>query len=584
MSDSLADKLMQEIDAGLKYRRKYGKEDSWSMIEEMFNNSLDESGYAAPNIIVGSGDSMLASLNVSDPYITIKPRRSDQIEKATITEVVVNRLMKEVDLMTEVDSAILAAFLWGRGFLKVGYDSAFGYDPTFDPGIDEAMGLTFTQFNKKMERIEFFPTTPGMPWVRSVLPHDIVVPPGARDLEDAEWIAHRIIRHIDDIKDDPKYENKKNLQPNVTREDFIKSYERAFNVYRAGKEVMPRRSNSDKSAFEFVEMWEVHDRRSGRIYVVVRDYKSLLRNKPNLLLQKGKLPFKSIAFTPRTRNFWVTSDAIYMLHHQMELTDIAVQGSKHRKLMVLKFLLRDDAWDEEAIAKLLSPTVGAAVRVRSEVPLSETVLPFNHGVPNIALSQEAEMVRRSAREMIGFSRNQIGEFEASGRRTATEASIVAQASNLRLDRRQKAVKQLYQNTVWHMLQCVYDFWQIPQLVEWLGPDGVRKWANVTGEDLQGDYDMEIGFSTGGNETLEQRRSAALQFYLTASQDPLADPIELRRFLVNAMNDPRFTKIFQGAISGQVQVPQGAQQAGGIAELPMGGGGAGPGATGTEIGS
>lgn len=573
------DDWLDEIAKGLRYRKEHGREECWFDLEQIFNHEMQQGDNPGPNIIASNVDSLLASLNVNDPYITVKPTRSDQLEKAPMVESVANRLMQQAQLQQEVDVAIVCSFLWGRGFVKNGYDSEFGFDPRFDLGLDEPMGLTLTQYDDKGRRIETLPTEPGMPWVRSVLPQDIVVPWGCRELDDAPWVAHRVVRHIDAIMMDPKYENKGKLQGRISQEDFAKSYETVLNLYRFTKDSQPRMEvpQARKAKPEFVELWEIHDRRTNRLMVVVTDHEKFLRNETDLLQFNGRLPFTSLCFTPRVRNFWVTPDAYYLKFHQFELTEIAIQNTKHRRIQVAKIIMSEDAFDMVEAEKLCSPTVGAVVRKKGEIPMSEAVMTLNHQIPNFSLFQEAEAVRRNARETIGFSRNQMGEFEATGRRTATEANIVDQAANLRMDRRQRAVSTLYRETMRNVLNSIFAFWQIPKIVEIIGDDGARKWKTVTGPEMQGQYDYSMGFSpSGATETIQTRRQMALQFYMMAAQDPLVDPIELRRYVANAMNDPRFTKIFrQGVLDGQPpQIPQGPPGQAGFGGLSVGGAGAG----------
>ncbi|WP_206514878.1 hypothetical protein, partial [Xanthomonas vesicatoria] len=109
-------------------------------------------------------------------------------------------LLYSLKIKREVAHSSLSSFLYGVGFLKIGYDSEFGWDEELVVRQPIDFGMTTSQFDRKGRRIEFGSARPGMPWVHSVLPHDIVLPWGSLSVDKSEWIAHRIVRHIEDIK------------------------------------------------------------------------------------------------------------------------------------------------------------------------------------------------------------------------------------------------------------------------------------------------------------------------------------------------------------------------------------------------
>ena len=110
----------------------------------------------------------------------------DGVDRAPIVESLDNWFSKKLNMRKHVYRATMHSYLFNRAMLKIGYDSEFGWSPKFDIGsMQQPIGMTLSQFDKNTgDRIEFKNTTPGMPWVCEVLPHDIVVPWGTVDLED----------------------------------------------------------------------------------------------------------------------------------------------------------------------------------------------------------------------------------------------------------------------------------------------------------------------------------------------------------------------------------------------------------------
>ena len=504
-----------------------------------------------PNILLSQGDSMLSSITVPRPTFLVSATSPEGVEAAPILESLDNKLLDALDMRTEVERAKLHAFLFGRGIIKIGYDSEWGYDPSLDVGGSLQLGLTLTQLNKTgTRRLEYDRTVKaGMPWVRSVPPHDIIVPWGTVKLDNTPWIAQRFVRHIDDLKADAKYTNTRDLLPQLSMRDFVQSY-------RSTRTTVGRTSTRDP---EFVEMYEIHDRRTGKVFVVTADHKKFLRNQVDALQINNSLPYESIAFTPVSRAFWVTPDAFYLYFAQSELSDIAVQRTKQRRIATLKFLYDEDAIEESELAKILSPEVGTAAKVTGQRDLSKVIVRLDNN-PNPMLQAEEELLRANAREQIGFSRNQVGEF-TGGRKTATEVQKVDQASKLRLSRRGLASERLYQGIIRRVNDLIFENWTLPRYVEVLGPQLTQKWIKVSGPQLKAAYNYAVKF-TDQNEA-RGRKMEALQLYEMLSQDPSVDAIALRQFLVGEFNDPEFGRIFDASIQSALRQRQVQSQGGGV---------------------
>lgn len=550
---------IQEIDNGLEYRRLYGIEDEWSTLEALFYSVHESSLLAGPNLIAASGDSLLSQITVPVPSVVVKAKRPNLATAARVLESVDNTLLKEIKVGREVENASLHAFLWGRGILKVGYDSEFGYSPEFILGED--LGLSMTQYDIKGRRIEFGSVRPGMPWIAACLPHDIVVPYGTKNMDDAPWIAHRVVRHVEDIKSDVKYSKKRDLMPMMSMDDFVKSYRSVVKPYRVGS-YDTYFSGTGKS--DYCELWEIHDRRTRKIIVIATGHKSFLRNEEDLM-QLNDLPFISFSFVPAARTFWTTPDSTYLKPFQAELSDIFHQASKQRRLSILKFLYGKGVIEKAELNKILSPDVGVGAGVNAGHDLKEAILPLTMPNNNPMLYNDAEYVRRSARETIGFSRNQMGEYEQRGRRTATEASIVKQSADTRMSRRQKVIKGVYEDVISKVNAIIFEFWKSARWTEVAGESGAQ-WIEYVGSQLRGDYAYDISFSPAGMDSKEQRKQIAMQLYSIFSQDPNIDPAKLKTYLVNAFNDREFSDLFGGVenASLQVQMPQVQQGAGGTA--------------------
>ena len=542
----------EELNRGRDFRRRFGIEETWAEIEAMFYNVDPSNNNSGPNIIMSMGDSLMSLLSVPVPQFLVGARRQEHVRAARVLESLDNGLVKDLELQDEIDTAILHTFLWGRGILKIGYDSEWGWNPKFDFGRRKTgeLGLTMTQFDDAGRRIEFEDVRPGMPWVRSCLPHDIIVPYGTRDLRSAEWIAHRVVRHVDDIKADTKYSGKKSLQPVMSMEDFVKSYTTAPKSYRAGEGLgtsnVSRADRGQKE--EYCELYEIHDRRTGRVLVVATGHKRFLRNEPDMLQLDG-LPFVEVGFIPGARAFWTTPDAHYLRHSHAELADVSIQSTKQRRLSTLKWLYDSMAIDDDELEKAISANVGPAVRVTSGM-LEAAVKPFTANNNNQMLYMDAAYIRGNAREITGLSRNQMGEYDPKSRISATETAAVQSGSSQRSGRRSRKVGIIYERIMRKVNAIVFKYWKTPRWIEVVGETGLREWVQYKGPELAGDYTYDVFFSPINVPSLTARQQRGMQLYSVLAQRK--DPSLVDQFLNEAFNDPELREVFQNAgVSPQV---------------------------------
>lgn len=539
---------LEEIDNALEYRFLFGMEAAWNKLELDYLNSPKGDTAVGPNLVYSMGDSLLSSLSVPDPEFVLQAEHPRGVSRRPIVEATDNWLVKKMGLKDEVERSLLYAYLASRAVLKIGYDSEFGWSPYYDIGKNNnLLGMTLTQFGKKGERIEYMDTEPGMPWVRCVDPRDIVVPWGTISLNDAPWIAHRVIRLNEHIKKDPKYRNTSSLNAQISMEAFMNSYRGPLS-----RKVTARHKTSlgfkHNVQVIFNELWEIHDRMTRTVKVVSPDFGKFLRNDFDALQVAG-LPFVSGTFVKHSRSFWSTPQAYYLGQIQKDAYDISLQASKQRRINCLKFIAQKNAMTEAEMTRLISGDVGVVAMADTSRPLSDIFVPFPRST-NLDLVLEADNIRKDAREAVGFGRNQLGEEMQSSRRTAREVTFVERGSQLRSSKRMGVVIGLYIDTIRKVNKIIGRYWKIPR---YMMVD--NEWVKFTGEELQGDYLYDVTLSTKRNVSMAERKVEALMMMAQFAQMGLASP-QLLEYVTQAANDPEFAQILQPFMKGG-QRPTGA---------------------------
>lgn len=555
-----------EIKNALAYRELFARERSWWKCEKNYLNDPSGDTAIGPNLVYEMGDTLTSTLTVPDPEFVVTAERRSGLEKAPIIESMDNYFIRKLRLKKYIDVAILRGFLYGNIILKVGYDSEFGWNPYYDIGPDNnLLGMTLTQFDKKGRRIESPDTQPGWPWIRPILPHDFVVPWGTIFVEDAPWAAHRFVRHVDYFKKDPKYKNTNSLKPQISMEAYMMSYVKVG----ASTENIRQRirlmgiAEANKKA-EYVVCWEIVDRVNGERIVVSKDHPDFLRKTRDAVQMACGMPYVTGTLSIHPRSFWCVSPAYYLGQLQATQFDISKQAEKQRRISILKFLYRQNAIDKNELNKFLSGDVGAAAPVKGAWPLKEVIAPLNTAT-NFDFAIQAENNRRDARSVSGLSRNQMGEFDKSTRRTASEAKLVAQGSGRRTGKRAQMVAGLYTDIIEKVNQLVFEFWRVPREVL----HGKGNFAVVTGDMLKGDYQYDVNLSTKRNISRAERKVEALMM-LTQLMPFLqgADISAVLQYLIDASGDPAFEAMFMS--KGRGGGGQGGQGGGQKGALPAGG--------------
>ncbi len=541
-----ATEWMDEIDNALDYRYRFAKEEKWEDMEASFLNDADSDASVGENLIYSMGDSLISSLMNPDPEFVVTATHPLGVDKAPVIESLDNAFIGSLNLKQAVDLSLLHCYLNSVAILKIGYDSEYGYNPYFDIGQDgQFMGMTLTQFDKKGRRIESLNTVPGMPWVLTCHPKDIVVPWGTVFIENSPWVAHRIVRKNSHIKADPKYKNTTRLEPQMSMESWMNSYTKTLQNNKT--RYTNDRMHDVKNEPLYNELWEIRDRMSGKVIVVTRDHDKFLRNEFDAIQSLiGGLPFVSGTFVQHPRSFWSTPQAYYLGQIQRTQKDIAVQAEKERRIKILKYLYKKGVFDEAELNKALSHHVGigAEVDIGASQDIRNVLAPINHG-PAGTSALDSEINKNRAREVIGYSPMDLANFDSpSARRTVGEVQGVQQGAARRSGKRYTMVSNLYVDTIKKVNKIVFGLWKTPRYTL-IGKDFVQ----FTGEQLKGDYLLDVLLSVKRNLSKSERKIEAFMLLQNFIGLPGVDIPALYQNLVDAAGDPAFENILVAASRG-----------------------------------
>ena len=550
----------QAIRMGVRYRQTYGRSRSWQVYKQYYRGFFKE-GIVPVNIIYAIGRSLIPQIYFRNPRVSVIGMKPGFAMHAMVVERLDNWLIGEMGLKDTLKSMALDTYLCGRGPGIIGYDSEFGFNPEF--AAEELYGDgSLSSFNKKGDKIEYnYNVHPGMPWFMRCNPMDFIVPWGTHAWEEAQWYGFRKLRPLKDVKEDPKYSNTAGLKG-------------AFKTRLETSDDTSKRFVEEDFRSEWVELWEIHDQRTGYVCTLSLDHDKFLRDEFDELQVEG-LNAIPLGFNEDPDYFWWSPDCRLIEQQQMEMNDIRTMARLHRRVGLLKVLYDKSMMKPEELMKLFDGDPKAAVAVDSGPAgdIRKAVALFQTHVPP-DLANAAREVREDIREIIGFSRNQMGSFEDSGgRRSATEAEIVKAASMIRIDERRDIMADTLSKVVRKTNQLIFKNWSGERIIDIVGEDGKRYWVKFTGREVQAEFNYKIN----PEETLPMsqgtRRLDAKEFIQMVSQIPGADVQYLFGQYASTFDwiDPKqiFKNLSPGSEPGRS--PENAVLFGDLAQIGAGGG-------------
>ncbi len=548
-SGRTAEEWLSLYNQGLEYRKMFGLEQTWTDLEAKFF-SVSASCDTGPNVLASKGDTIISALSVPEVTVSVSAKTQDAAASAPLVASLDNMMLDGLEMADRMEEALTNSFLFGMGFIKLGFDSEYGFAEELQlPSI----GGSLSQFDEDGNLIESGEAKSGMPFARSVLPHNVVVPWGTRHLSDAPQILHQVIRLVDDVKKDKKYESgpTSKLSGQVSAREIVLGYSDSKDTIQESRNEVSPPNEPVADDKIFIQLVEIMDRRTKRVIVIALDEKAvIIRDVVNTMQINNSLPWVEVCIALRTRSFWATPPAYFASPHQNELDDIHFQAKEQRRASILKLLLLKGALSQEAKDALQSPKPGLYVEVEDIAGNQnlDNVIKYIGGNANlnVLLHQESAAVEAAAREALGISKQLGGENAEHARTTAEEIREVSAGGEIRLGRKQKALRRAYGRFIDLLNAILATHWKVPQSVPVIGPDGQSRWEQVSAEILRnGRYTFKISFSEEHFSTPESRQRQALELYAQLRGDPNIDNALLAANLIAAVNIPGLKQATSG---------------------------------------
>lgn len=542
---------MKEIRSGIQFRKRHASETQWKTWRNYYRGNWS-AGVLPTNIFFKMIRTMVPRIYFRNPGVSITPNKSGDgyALLSLILERVDNKLLDVLHVKQTMKKMILDAALFGTGIGKVGYGAQFTPTPdileTVAPGRKRHPQFR-TEYNSLV--------LPNMPWFMRVPTGKFIVPNHTQEFSEARWVAHWTYRSIKDLQEDPRFSNTANLQPGRIVGDSTLGL-------------------SSGTQTNMVDLVEVTDKMSGQVFVMApyASDKILFCEDSEFLEVMGRPNYYPLIFNDDDEVFWGIPDAKILDPQQREANEIRTMIMRHRRISIRKILAKSGTLSPDEAGKLTDENTDAVVKIDKNASMNDIKIQEMGDIP-AGLLKSDNIVLKDVQEILGLGTNQWGDYApGSADRSATEAQIVNQATQIRIDERRDTVADLLTEVVSGMNHVIFNKWDGEQVVKFVGNMGVEVWVALTPEMLQPQhYAINVDPDSNLPKTSSLRRQEAIQSFQLLAPNQLIDPVKLTKWLLHELHGVQYDDLMkQGpqtqAVPGQNVPP--AQGPGASPNNPM----------------
>jgi len=591
------EKVDDRLRLAQRWRNDEGYDEKWRRMIDLYSGKTywgdtqswprTNSDRISVNLAFSTINVIGPAVSVNHPKITVSANKESDADRAVFVEAVMNYLWRHFDYRKPFRRAVKDFLIIGHAWVKVGWKfveeerrlSGYEIDDEVVRSIQEIDDFAMENpafagdLPSDQDVIDSVPTTEmvileDQPFVERISPFDMFVDPEATCLDDAKWIAQRIVRPLSEVKKDKRYKGsvRRSLEPDAgLRTRWSNDTER----------------DEYSNDVDRVTIYEYYDLEAGTLSVCAHQANDYLLDPTPMPYAFGH-PFVMMRNYDIPDVFYPMGDLDQIESLQEELNKTRTQMTNHRKRYARKYLYHERSFGPEGREALESDEDGRFVPVVDENrDLSSVVTPL----PQVPLAPEiyeqSHIIEQDINTVSGvseYSRGQMPEI----RRTATEASIIADAGNARSADKLATVEIIIGDVARRILQLMQQYMTQPQMVRIQGRNAEEYYVAYTREDILGEYDFSVegGSTQPLNETARRQQAISLMNAVSPLVGTVIDPNELARYVLQfgfGVKDPdKF--IMQQQTPMDAEVAQ--EESGGVAEPygapPMAQGGMGPG--------
>ena len=541
------DQVKQRLRMAQKWRTDEGYDAKWRRMIDLYRGKTywDNNQFGATsdrisvNLAFSTVNVIAPSVAVNHPKITVNATKEGDAERAVFVESVINYLWRHHDYRKPFRRMVKDFLIVGHGWLKVGWKFVEEERNLSDNEMNDEYSRSvqeITDFGREnpdqagglptdQEILDSLPATKmivieDQAFVERVSPFDMFVDPEATCIEDAKWIAQRIVRPVSEVKKDKRL--KASARRKVQADSGIKS----------------RWDNDDErdrysDLVDRVTLYEYYDLENGTISICSATGDEYLLEPTPMPYSFGH-PFVMLRNYDVPDIFYPMSDLEAIESLQEELNKTRTQMVNHRKRYARKYLYHERSFGPEGREALESDEDGRFVPVIDENRnLGEVVVPLAQVPLAPEMYNHSNIIEQDINTVSGVSEYARGQMPEI-RRTATEASIIADAGNARAADKLAMIELNIGAVARHILQLMQQYMTLPQMVRITGKNNEDFFVAYSREDIIGEYDFKVegGSTQPLNETARRQQAISLMNAVAPLVGVVIDPTELAKHVLS----------------------------------------------------
>ena len=522
-------KWQTRIQIGKNFRDAEGRKDSWRNLKNAYRNFFKDEVISVP-LLFSHGRQMVPFLYFKNPSVECTPLQRGFERKAKLLEAVDNMLLREMRVKEQLKLIIQDAYLYDYGIRKVGYDSEFGYDATGTlwKELFAELGMELSEEEAKEYNtyvIREFPFFLRVPPRRFVVDPDVEGP----TLDTARYCIEEFFRPLQDVLDDDRYDVPKDLKAT-----HMLGKDSQGNSVISPKTMGYGRSDPKvgmKSDVERLRMWEIWDKETLERMVLADGHNGYLLKTEDVWNLDTFFPYDRLCFNPVSDEHYSTSDAQYIEKMQYEYNDSRSQEMLHRRKENTKWMAKRNVLKPEEKAKFQQGKPGILVELDG-VP-GQDLVPVTSTMSGDIYRVAAD-IRNDMMETLATGKNQLSQ-EMGKRKTAHEAMLIDQYTQIRGDERRDIVADFLGRSIIDINKLVFKFWDAPDIIKIVGPEG-EAWLEWTGEDLEGKYAIQVQPASTMPHNKEQWKQTVEKLYQMLAGNPFVDLREMTKILLDSYEE------------------------------------------------
>jgi len=538
--------ILRKLESSARWRDEMGYDSLWQRMIDLYRGkhwpetTVTRDDLVAVNLAFSTVNVISPAVAVNHPKIVVSPNKPEDEDRAVFVEAVINYLWKHHDFRKPFRRAVKDFLIMGHGWVKVGWQfreqertlSEEERDEMFTDAVVEADAFAMENADlagdvpTDEEIAANVPSTAMMivedqPFVERISPFDIYVDPEATCLEDAQWICQRIIRPLEESKTDKRYKAsaRKNLEADSV----------TYPLYSVSSRQQQEEYLYDE---ERTVVFEFYDIVNNTISVLAQNGEEFLVDPMPMPYAYGQ-PFVMIRNYDVPDFFYPMGDLESIESLQLELDKTRTQLVNARKRYARKYLYHERSFGPEGREALASDQDGRLVPVVDEnKPLSEVVVPMPQTPLSAEIYNTSAIIEDDINMVSGVSEYARGQMPEI-RRTATEASIVADAGNARSADKLAIVEIAISQIARRVMQLMQQFMTGEEMVRVADPAGPGVFVTYVRDDIIGEYDFSVegGSTQPVNDTIRKQQSVSLLNAIGPMIGTVIDPTALAKYVL-----------------------------------------------------